>query len=560
MLELDEPTTGTYPSGRSKKVMDQLLPSLELPSRRGASAGRGLGAVAMNDPMQDETTLVSGHAPILQLDEPAGGGTQVASVPSGGTHVGPAPLPIPTMAPIPVSIIPGGRGAPRSPLPFMVVGVAAAMTWGAAVAAGVMHEPHELPDLAGAELSSFTTPTAPSASTSTSASTTASASAAAADEDSEPSSDPAPDGDRGVEAARSKPAPTPPAAASWTATADATPRALRLSGSTAIGSFEASVVGFANGGSAWTFESKHENAFVLSDGSVAVVLGDAIAFLAPEDGSERARSEVPALGDKVPVIVSADADAEHILVALADARFVLFTPSACAAEEAERDAECVRVIGRLTGEYLEPEAKVALGEDGTRYLAEEDALRAFDLDLRPVFEASTPADIRSLVRVPGGRMALQFGQEVALLDRERCRGRSEVRIRTTDSQAPSGCVLWRFGRAIDPVPPAAVDTSSLALNERGKLQVVTEGDDIWKIQLGAFGPVAQGGDASFTLATEGDAVVVAEVDSSNGAVRARHPLPITPAAEDHAYAQLVWNAGILAASVGPHIGVITLAP
>ena len=203
---------------------------------------------------------------------------------------------------------------------------------------------------------------------------------------------------------------------------------------------------------------------------------------------------------------------------------------------------------------------MALGEDGTRYLAEEDALRAFDLDLQPVLEASTPANIRSMVRVPGGRIALQFGQEAVLLDRESCRGRSEVRLRTSDTDAPSGCVLWRYGRTIDPVPPAAVDTSSVALNERGKLQVVAEGDDVWKIPLGAFGPVAAGNGSLFTLAKDGDALVVAEVDASDGAVRAKHPLPITPSAEDHAYAQLVWNAGVVAASVGPHIGVLTLPP
>ena len=75
--------------------------------------------------------------------------------------------------------------------------------------------------------------------------------------------------------------------------------------------------------------------------------------------------------------------------------------------------------------------------------------------------------------------------------------------------------------------------------------------------MGAFGPVAAGDGTLFTLATEGEGLALVEVDATNGSVRGKHPLALSPSAEDRAYTQVVWSAGTVAVSVGPHIGVVT---
>lgn len=524
-MEIDEPATARFDSGKQKAI-DPLLPTLDLPSRKGVDRGRGLGAVPMSDPLQDATTLVSSPNPIIQAEEPMGGGTQVA------------PLPIPPSAPTPSPRIPRLRRSERSPVPFIVASVAAAMTWGMAGAAGVLHEPHVLPDLAVAD-----DPSPPSRSVS------ATPKAAAKPTESAPA---------GADGAASKGAPPPPPPApTWSVTADVAPSTIGLAGSTVIAAFDGKVIGYANGSAAWTFEATHEGVFAMGNDTVAVVLDTEVKLLSAADGSEKATAALPPRGKKPADVVASDADKEHVLVALADARFLEVTPAACGDAPDPAAGECVREVGRLSGEYLEPSSKVALGEDGTRYLAEEDAMRGFDLDHRTVFEASTAADIRSMVHVPGNRLALQFGQEAVLLDPASCRGRSEVRLRTGDTQAPSGCVLWRYGKAIDPVPPAAVDTSSLALNERGKLQVVAEGDDAWKIPLNAFGPVAAGEGVLFTLAADGDAIVLAEVEAGTGTVKAKHALPLASTEDDRGDTKLVRNGSTVAASLGAIIGVVS---
>ncbi len=526
-MEIDEPATARFDSG-TRQAVGPLLPNLDLPSRKGGGQqGRGLGAVPMGDPLQDATTLVSSPNPVIQAGEPMGGGTQVA------------PLPIPPSAPTPSPPIPRPRRSARSRVPFVVASVAAAMTWGMAGAAGVLHEPHVLPDLAVAE-----DPSPPSRSVS------AAQEAAAKPTESAPA---------GTDRAASKRAPAPPPPApTWSVTADVAPSTIGLAGSTVVAAFDGRVVGYANGSAAWTFEAAHEGVFVMGNDTVAVVLDTEVKLLSAPDGSENATVALPPRGKKPADVVACDADKEHVLVALADARFLQVTPAGCGAAPDAAAGECVREVGRLSGEYLEPGSKVALGEDGTRYLAEEDAMRAFDLDLRTVFEASTAADIRSMVHVPGNRLALQFGQEAVLLDPASCRGRSEVRLQTGDTQAPSGCVLWRYGKAIDPVPPAAVDTSSLALNERGKLQVVAEGDDAWKIPLGAFGPVATGEGVLFTLADGGDAIVLAEVEADTGTIKAKHTLPLDSTADERGDTKLVRSGNTVAASIGAIIGVVSL--
>lgn len=526
LLELDEPATARFDSGKQEAV-DPLLPRLELPSRKGPGQRLGLEAVPMSDPLQDAKTLVSSPNPIIQADEPMRGGTQVVS------------MPVPTAVPTPSPRIPRQRRAEHSPLPFIIASAAAAMTWGMAGAAGVLHEPHVLPELAVAEDPS--PPTRSVSATPTAAAMQAESGPTHAD-GSTPKGEP----------------PPPPPAATWSVTADAAPSAIALAGATVVAAFEGRVVGYANGSATWTFEAPHEGVFTLGDDTVAVVLDAEIKLLSSEDGSEKATATLPSRGGKPVDVVASDANSEYVLVALADARFLHVTPAACGDAPAEDAGECVRVVGRLSGEFLEPSSKVVLGEDGARYLAEEDSMRGFDLDLRTVFEASTPADIRSMVHVPGNRLALQFGQEAVLLDPASCRGRSEVRLRTRDTQAPSGCVLWRYGKAIDPVPPAAVDTSSLALNERGKLQVVAEGDDTWKIPLGAFGPVAVGEGVLFTLATEGDAVVLVEIETGTGTVSAKHTLPIASAGDDRSDTKLVRRGNVVAATLGTTISVVSL--
>lgn len=531
LLDLEQPRTPRVNLRNPDRKLEPVFSSLDLPNQAPGLEARGLGAVPMADPLQDAKTLVSGVSPvgIIPMDEPLSGGTQVASIP------------IPPSAPTPSSIIPGrSKTARRSAMPFIGLGAVAALTWAGAAAVGVLNEPDELPELESGQTVSSQMP----------------ASAAP-----KPAAAP-----RAPEPTEAKPGPTPEpepeavAAPSWNIDVDAAPTSLLLAGSSIVASYDDKLVGYADGAAAWTFEGAHDAAFGVTDGSVIVVQASTVLGLAAQDGSERFKAELPKLRKKSPVVVASNTDGEHVLIALADARFLLVTPPACGDSPAPDAGECVGTVGRLSGEYLEPASAVAMGEDGIRYLAEEDSMRAFDADLRTVFSASLPAEVRSMVQVPGGRLALQFGQEAALLDVERCRGRSEVRLRTDDTQGPAGCVLWRYGRAIDPVPPAAVDTSSLALNERGKLQLVAEGDDAWKIPLGAFGPVANGGDSLFTLAVVGDGLAVAEVDSTSGAVKAKHPLPLAATPEDRAQARLVWNAGTIAASVGPHIGVLKLAP
>lgn len=530
LLDLQQPRTPRVNLRNPDRKLEPVFSSLDLPNRTPNLEARGLGAVPMADPLQDAKTLVSGINPvgIIPMDEPLSGGTQVASIP------------IPPSAPTPSSIIPGrGKTARKSALPFIGLGALAALTWAGAAAVGVLNEPNELPVLESGQAVSSQTPTSAAA---------------------KPA--PAPQTPSTPVDAKPEPEPEPKAvaAASWSVAVDATPAALIHAGSSVVASYDDKLVGYANGAAAWTFEGAHEAAFGVTDGSVIVVQASVVLGLSADDGSERFKAELPKLRKKTPNVVASDSDGDHVLVALADARFLLITPPACGDSPAADAGECVQTVGRLSGEYLEPTSMVAMGEDGIRYLAEEDSMRAFDTDLRTVFSASLPAEVRSMVRVPGGRLALQFGQEAALLDVERCRGRSEVRLRTGDTQGPAGCVLWRYGRAIDPVPPAAVDTSSLALNERGKLQLVAEGDDAWKIPLGAFGPVARSEDSLFTLAVVGDALAIAEVNATSGAVKAKYPLALAATPEDRAQTHLLWNAGTIAASVGPHIGLLTLPP
>jgi len=533
---------------------------LDLPRRKDSTRTPGLGAVPMSDPLQDAPTLVSGASAVVQRDEPFSGGTQVAPLDdllSGGTKVAPlddllsggtkvAPAPIPTPAPLPAAVVPGSA-LPRASTPFVVAGVLAMMAWGAAAAAGVASDPEPLPKLETAQPPSpnvIASPAKPGP-----APTSSDAAVAAAAAGGEESDEAAP-GDKAP--------PAPSSAATWSLTAAAAPRTLKLSEGMTIASFRGSVVGYggADGGAqAWTYEGEHEGIFPLQGGALAIPLTQKVIVVSAADGTERFSAELPG---STPEIVAADADAGHVLLALSSARFVLLTVAACGDTPDEGAGECMREVGRLRGEYLEESCTVALGDDRKYYLAEDDALRAFDAELQLVFEASMPADIRSLVRIPGGRLSLQFAQEAALLDTKSCRGSQEVRLRTSDTDGPAGCVLWRYGREVDPVPPAPVDADSVALNERGKLQVVRAGDDAWKVPLDTFGPVAVASGTLFTVAAEGEELFVAEVDATNGSVDAMHPLPFSATSEDRATTHVAWEPGRVAVSVGPNIGVLEL--
>ncbi len=564
--------------------MEPVLSSLELPSKSRKRKTVGLGPVEMNDSMHDEAqTLVSMPNPfdlgVPQTDAPLSGGTQVAASPAdfdpfddlgpapdrGGTQVatspadfapaladlGAAPLvgdtqvvasPIPTAVPRVATLIPGSRTARRSPMPFMVLGGVAAAAWVGAAALGAVRQPDALPELESATPPAEVAAIAPV----TKAPATAAPGVNA----------PQPAGAGAPEDAAPAEAPAPPAA-SWTVTADSAPKQFRIAGNVAVAAFDTAVVGYANGAAAWTSEGDNNAIAAMDDGSVVIVRPHAVVGLSGTDGTQQFEIPFPESGSKSPQVVAADADGQQVLVALADARFMLVTPSACI--PGAEGGVCMDPVGRLEGEYLEPRSIVALGEDGTRYLAEEDTMRAFDRELGEVFSASLPADVRSMVSVPGGRLALQYAQEAALLDVERCRGRSEVQLESGDStQAPAGCVLWRYGRALDPTPPAAVDTTSVAFNERGKLQLVAEGDDTWKTPLGAFGPVVFGDGMLYTVAAQDDALFIAVVDATNGSVAAEHPLPITPSDDDRTRTHLVWGVGTVAAAIGPHIAVLTL--
>lgn len=521
LLDLDAPATERRHKA-SKRRPEPILPNLDLPSRKRKSEGLGLGPVAMSDPLQDATTLVSTPNPLAveQSDAPLAGGTEVA-----------APA-IPTATPKPTSIVPGNPSAPRSNVPFIAMSSLAVLAWASAAVLGSLSEPPRFPEVAAAPAA---TPPKPAT----------------------PKPEPAAEAEPEAPAADAEPEPT---ASSWTVEAPTPPRALLVVGETAVVSLEDKVVGYRDGQQAWAFDGAHQAVFAI-DEQVVVVQTSALVGLSATDGSPAFTADVPKRGKTDPEVVAADADTSQVLLALADARFLLLTPSGCvepADGEIDDAIACFRTVGRLAGEYLEPNTKVALGPDGHRFLAEEDALRGFDPDMRTIFEASTHADVRSIDGVAGGRLALQFGQETALLDVERCRSRSEARLRTKDTQAPAGCVLWRYGYALDPVAPAVVGTDGLAMNERGKLQLVTEGDDAWKLPLGAFGPVATADDVVFTLAVKGDGLVVAEVDARRATVRARHALPFNTPPEARAEARLQARGRTIAASVGTQLAVMKL--
>ena len=503
-----------------KKPRD--ISAFDIPSTKSSrKPGAGLGPVPMIDPMQDETTLVS---------EPRGG-TQLAQ-------------PIPT-APGPTPALPRSDRKPRKTIvPYAVAGGVVVLAWGGAVAAGVALDPPQLPDL---ETAATAVPQKVSASTPAPA-----ASPEAAPTKDEPTPREAP--------AEPEPEPEPDPNAgltTWSVSADAKPTALRVAEGAAVGLFEGTLRGYASGAEAWTVEGAFVDAVSAADGTIVTVLDGKLKGYAASTGEPTFDVALPKAkrSKKTPSAVAMDADASGVLVALADARFLSVDPAACASES----DGCMREIGVLRGEYLEGSASVALGEEGVRYLGEEDTMRAFDLDFRTTFSLSASADIRAIVRVPGNRVALQFGQETALLDTASCRGRAEVQLlpgRAT--KAPRGCVLWRYGRKIEPAAPAAVDTASLAMNEDGKLQVVAEGDDTWKSPLNTLGPVVHGDGVLYTLARQNEGLALLAVDAGKGTVAWTRPLPITATADDEAAVGLQWRAGWVAASVGPHIALAQL--
>lgn len=501
----------------AKKPRD--ISAFDIPSTKSSpKPGAGLGAVPMLDPLQDATTLVS---------DPRRGGTQVAQ-------------PIPT-APEPTPALPRSNRKPRSTIvPYAVTGGLVVIAWGGAVAAGVLTDPPQLPELA-------------TAATAVPQKVAASAPAA-------PAEDEAPPNEEAPEAAAPEAEPEPdPAAAltTWSVSADASPSALRIAEGAAVALFDGALRGYAGGAEAWVKEGAYVDAVTTGDGTIVTALEGTLHGYAAASGESVFAVDVPKAkrSKKTPAVVAMDADTSGVLVALADARFLSVDPAACSSE-----AEgCIREVGLLRGEYLEASASVSLGEDGVRYLGEEDTMRAFDMDLRTTFSLSASADIRAIVRVPGNRVALQFGQETALLDTASCRGRAEVQLLPGGAtKAPRGCVLWRYGRKLEPAAPAAVDTASLAMNEDGKLQVVAEGDDTWKSPLSTLGPAVYGDGTLYTLAASGEGVSLLAVNAAKGTVDWSRPLPITASADDKAAVALQWREGWVAASVGPHVALAQL--
>ena len=339
---------------------------------------------------------------------------------------------------------------------------------------------------------------------------------------------------------------------------------------TLVALFEAEAKGYLDGTQVWAKEGAYTKPVRLQDGTLATSIGPVVTGFIPATGDKKFEVTIPApeptgKGRKgkdaePPGVVSMAPFGSQLFVAVANAKFFVIDPPTC---EQEGPA-CLRPAGALEGEYLEKTARVSVVDDGTRLLVEDESMRAFDIALEEVFSLEASANIDGAIPIAGGRLALSFGGETALLNMAAC-AEGSVRL-ARGTSAPKGCVQWRYGQGLDRVPPGVVDADTLAVSGNQRLQAVINGTDSWKSPIGAIGPVVGEPDLVFTVAmakTEADIrLSVKAVDSKLGTVAWSVPLPFTLAADAQVDPTLVKidKAGdYIAAAYAEHTAVLAIS-
>ena len=327
--------------------------------------------------------------------------------------------------------------------------------------------------------------------------------------------------------------------------------------------FDDKITGLHDGLEMWTKEGSFGEVLRLKDGSMVATRGPEVLAFEPGDGAERFVVAPPSKAgakDGAPAeVVAAARFGLQVLVATASAEFFVVDPPTCQGKE----PGCVRPAGNLEGEYLEPTATLAVGDDGTRFLVEEGTVRAFDIALETLFRVDLHSPVVGLLPV-SDRLALVFGGEAAMLDVAPCRARDEFSLGRRGSSAPPKCVKWRYPDDVDDVPPAVLDPNTLAVNGGGTLQAVADGDDRWKIPIDSIGPVLTDGlGLLFTICTGqgGGPMSVKAVSADRATVEWVVPLPISvPADEAIAPSTLLFDrAGAwLAAGLEQRLAMLAL--
>lgn len=343
---------------------------------------------------------------------------------------------------------------------------------------------------------------------------------------------PGPGGDEGG-------APSKAGPAVWQAKTETAPVLARISGGgVVVGAFAESFAGFSEGGQAWSKEGTASELLRLQSGSMLATIADKVIAFDPATGDVLFEVQVPSptpdtpprKGRKPPPpppIVAADSFGSQVLLALADARFFVVDPPACG----QKKASCLRAAGELEGEFLEASTGLTVADDGTRFLREEDTLRAFDAAFDLKFSLTAHKPLAPVSPAPSNRLGVAFGGEIALLDTAKCESRMETRLaRAGATVAPRGCVMWRYEADLDTAPPAVAAVSSLAANGNQRLQVVAQGSDSWKSPLGSLGRVISSQDGLLYTATvaendeQAPAVSLSAVDAERGTVAWSVPL------------------------------------
>jgi hypothetical protein len=333
------------------------------------------------------------------------------------------------------------------------------------------------------------------------------------------------------------------------------------------------MVGYVDGAEAWSKADAYTELVRLQDGTLLAAAGPNVIGFDPSTGKATFETTIPApegweepkngKPKPLPGVVGAEAFGSQVLLAIADARFYVMDPPACVKKE-----PCLRPGGVLEGEYLEPAAVLKVADDGTRYLGEDDALRAFTLALELRFDLTAHANIVGMTPVGNNRLALAFGGEVALLDTDRCSGRTEIRLaRNRANIAPKGCVIWRYGGELDDVSPAVIDESTIAANGNQRIQAVINGTDSWKSPLGAIGRVVPGDDGLLYTMTMDEAAdgsmstSVIAVDGKKGTASWSVDLPFT--VESGAVIvtdslRIDWQSGWIAVALDNQIALLSV--
>lgn len=368
--------------------------------------------------------------------------------------------------------------------------------------------------------------------------------------------------------------PTGPAV--WQTKAPSAPVLSRVAANgVVVAAFAESYAGFNEGGQVWSKEGTASQLLRLQSGSVLATIADRVVAFDPSTGEVQFEAQVPSpepatpprRGRKPPPpppIVAADSFGSQVLLALSDARFFVADPPACS----QKKASCLRPAGELEGEFLEPSTGLTVADDGTRFLREEDALRAFDAAFDLKFSLTAHKSLRSVSPAPDNRLGVSFGGEIALLDTPKCESRMETRLaRGGATVAPRGCVMWRYEADLDPAPAAVVDGSSLAANGNQRLQVVVQGSDSWKSPIGSLGRVISSQDGVLYTATiaeneaQAPSVSLSAVDAERGTVSWSVPLGFELEADTVVVADALsvdWSPGWISVTLDDAIAVVAL--